>query len=144
MNDHNPRRIGKDAFAKLCSSVKAFPKMMAVRGIVVDSDNVIIGGTQRYRACVANVMTEVTSEWMKHADGFTEDERRRFIIADNAPEGLAGEWDFDMLANNFDVSELIAAGFSEEELTGMLDGTDGDDEEDPDRCPTCGRVILTE
>jgi hypothetical protein len=118
LNDSNPRRISKEAFAKLCASVKAFPKMMTVRGIVVDKDGIIIGGTQRYRACVANGMKEVPASWVKRAEDFTAEERRRFIIADNAPEGIAGEWDMDLLANEWDMAELLAAGFEEEDLLG--------------------------
>jgi ParB-like chromosome segregation protein Spo0J len=103
LNDRNPRTIGKEAFEKLRESIKRFPKMMAVRGIVVDADGIVIGGTQRYRACVANGMKEVPSSWVQMADDFTESERRQFIIADNAP---FGEWNWDMLANEGDAGLL--------------------------------------
>jgi len=125
LNERNPREISKDAFVKLCKSIRQFPKMMAIRGIVVDEQGLIIGGTQRYRACVANGMTDVPKEWILYAKDFSDEERRRFIIADNAPGGLSGDWNMDLLANEWDIDELIGAGFDEGELIGF------DNKDDP-------------
>jgi len=119
LNERNPREISKDAFVKLCKSIRQFPKMMAIRGIVVDEQGLIIGGTQRYRACVANGMTDVPKEWILYAKDFSDEERRRFIIADNAPGGLSGDWNMDLLANEWDIDELVGAGFDEGELIGF-------------------------
>lgn len=46
---------------------------------------------------------DIPDEWVKRADDLTEDEARRFIIADNV--GF-GEHDWEMLANEWDVEEL--------------------------------------
>ena len=144
LNDRNPRTISKKAFTKLCESIKQFPKMMEVRGIVVDEQGIVIGGTQRYRACAANGMKEVPTSWILRAEDFTEQERKRFIIADNAPGGMVGIWDMDLLANEWDIGELIIAGFDEEELTGLIvpDDNKAIDEDDmadtKNECPKCG------
>lgn len=153
LNDRNPRTIDKDSFAKLCESIKAFPKMMAVRGIVVDKDGIVIGGTQRYRACVALGMTEIPAAWVKRAEDFTEAERQRFIIADNAPDGVSGSWDWDLLANDFDRNLLVEWGFKESQLGDDVapptgDGNSGSGEggegKDECKCPTCGNKHLRE
>jgi hypothetical protein len=49
----------------------------------------------------------VPNEWVKSAESLTEEEQRRFIIADNV--GF-GEHDWDMLANEWDAVELEAWG----------------------------------
>ena len=145
LNEKNPRTITKDAFEKLCSSVQKFPKMMALRGIVVDKDDVVIGGTQRYRACLALGMKEIPTSWVKDAKALTAQERKRFIIADNAPDGAAGAWDFDMLANEWEVEQLKDFGFQEWEL-GIgkdFDRVDASEQsrldiKKPTICPKCG------
>ncbi len=103
LNKSNPRFIKDDKFKRLCNSIKEFPKMMDLRPIVIDNENVIIGGNMRFRALKELGYKEVPDNWVKRADELTEDEKRRFIISDNA--GF-GEWDMDILANEWDASEL--------------------------------------
>lgn len=57
----------------------------------------------RYRVLQDLGYKEIPDEWVKHADELTEDEKRRFIIADNV--GF-GDWDWDELANSWDLKEL--------------------------------------
>lgn len=49
LNDSNPRTIQDEKFALLVNSVLAFPKMMAIRPIVLDGKKVL-GGNMRRRA----------------------------------------------------------------------------------------------
>lgn len=49
-NPNNPRVIKDAAFEKLCNSIKEFPKMMALRPIVVDGNNMVLGGNMRLKA----------------------------------------------------------------------------------------------
>ncbi len=49
----------------------------------------------------------IPDDWVSFADDFTTEELREFLIKDNAN---FGEFDFDMLANNFDVDFLLDAG----------------------------------
>ena len=49
-NPNNPRVIRDDKFRKLCKSITDFPEMMEKRPIVIDEDNMILGGNQRFAA----------------------------------------------------------------------------------------------
>lgn len=103
LNPNNPRVIKDEKFAKLVKSITEFPKMMALRPIVINNDNVVLGGNMRLKALKEIGYKEIPDEWVKRADDLTEDEARRFIIADNV--GF-GEHDWEMLANEWDVEEL--------------------------------------
>ena len=102
-NPNNPRVVRDERFEKLCKSIAEFPKMMSLRPIVVDADNVVLGGNMRLRALQHLKFKEVPDNWIRRADDLTEDEQRRFIIADNV--GF-GEWDWSTLANEWEAEEL--------------------------------------
>jgi len=106
-NPNNPRVIKDEKFNKLVNSIKEFPKMMELRPMVINSDNIVLGGNMRLKALKELGYKEIPDEWVKSADELTEDEQRRFIIADNV--GF-GEHDWDMLANEWDVEELAEWG----------------------------------
>lgn len=99
-NPSNPRVIKDDKFKKLVKSIKDFPKMLEVRPIVVDKDYVVLGGNMRLRACQEAGLKEVPVIVL---DNFTEKEQREFIIKDNVGYG---EWDWDVIANEWDVEAL--------------------------------------
>lgn len=103
LNPNNPRFIRDDKFSKLVNSIKEFPKMMELRPIIVDNDMMILGGNMRYRALKELNYKEIPDTWIKKASELTEDERKRFIIADNIQQG---EWDFDILANEWEAQDL--------------------------------------
>lgn len=94
--ENNPRQIKKDDFERLKKSVQSFPQMLDIREIVVDENNRILGGHQRVKALLANGETEVN---VKVVEGLSEEEKREFVIRDNIQNG---EWDFDVLANEWD------------------------------------------
>jgi len=100
MNPNNPRVIKDDKFAKLVRSIQEFPKMLEIRPIVVNSDMIVLGGNMRLKACKEAGLKEVP---IILADNLTEDEQKQFIIKDNV--GF-GEWDWDMLANEWDQEVL--------------------------------------
>jgi len=106
-NPNNPRIIKDEKFAKLKKSIEEFPKMMALRPMVLDENNIILGGNMRFKALKELGYKEVPNEWIKSAKDLTEDEIRRFIIVDNV--GF-GDHDWDMLANEWDVTELTEWG----------------------------------
>lgn len=110
-NDRNPRKISDAALAKLCESIQRDPQFMDLRPIVVDEVNVILGGNQRYAACLKLGKTEVPASWVKRAVGLTPEQRKRFVVVDNAPEGMAGEWDIDLLKMDWELPELGDLGF---------------------------------
>ena len=103
INKANPRLIKDDRFRKLVKSIKEFPKMLELRPIVIDEDGTILGGNMRYRALKELGYKEIPDNWVKKASELTDEEKRRFIIEDNV--GF-GEWDMDMLANEWDTEEL--------------------------------------
>jgi hypothetical protein len=99
-NPKNPRIIKDDKFEKLVRSIKEFPKMLEIRPIVVNDDMIVLGGNMRLKACKAAGLKEVP---IIKASELTEDEQKQFIIKDNVS---GGEWDWDMLANEWEVEEL--------------------------------------
>lgn len=99
-NPNNPRVIKDDKFKKLVKSIQEFPKMMELRPIVVNDDMVVLGGNMRLKACKELGLKEVP---VIKASDLTEDQQRQFIIKDNI--GF-GEWDWDLLANEWDAQEL--------------------------------------
>lgn len=96
----NPRTISKKDFATLKKSLKDFPSMLEVREIVVDENGVILGGNQRYKGLMALGKTKVK---VKKVTGWTDEEKREFVIKDNIANG---EWDTDRLANEWDKTKL--------------------------------------
>lgn len=111
-NERNPRKISDPAFEKLCRSIRRDPRFMELRPIIVDEENVIMGGNQRYHACRKIGKTKVPKSWVRVAADLTETQRRRFVLLDNSPEGMAGYWDFDVLQADYNVAELEDAGFA--------------------------------
>jgi hypothetical protein len=104
LNPNNPRLIKDDKFAKLVKSVKEFPEMLDIRPIVVNSDMIILGGNMRYKACKEAGLKEIP---VIIAEGLTEQQQKEFLIKDNVS---GGEWDWDMLANEWDDEKLVEWG----------------------------------
>jgi hypothetical protein len=106
-NPNNPRVIKNDRFDKLVKSIQDFPKMLELRPMVVNEDNILLGGNMRLKALQHLKYTEIPSTWVRKAEDLTEDEQRQFIVKDNV--GF-GEWDWEMLANSWDSEELSEWG----------------------------------
>jgi site-specific DNA-methyltransferase (adenine-specific) len=81
--------------------------MLSLRPMVIDENNVVLGGNMRLRALQELGFTDVEEAWVKRSSDLTEDEKKRFIIADNV---AFGEWDWDTLANDWEVVDLEAWG----------------------------------
>jgi hypothetical protein len=126
-NPNNPRVIKDFKFKKLVKSIKEFPEMLKLRPIVVDENNIILGGNMRYKACLELKHDTI---WAVQADDLTEKQKKQFVIKDNA--GF-GEWDWDILANDWDTKDLKDWGIDvwqpEEAVDySILDDIDLDDE----------------
>jgi len=104
VNPNNPRIIKDEKFEKLVQSIKEFPDMLKYRPIVVDENNVILGGNMRFKACKAAKLKQVH---VMKASELTEAQKREFIIKDNVS---GGEWDWAMLQNEWDTEQLDAWG----------------------------------
>lgn len=103
VNEDNPRYIRDDKFEKLVKSIKDFPEMLDVREVVINKEHVILGGNMRYKAAVEAGLKEIP---VKIVD-WSEEKQKEFIIKDNTS---GGEWDWDILANQYDPLELEEYG----------------------------------
>jgi ParB-like chromosome segregation protein Spo0J len=65
---------------------------------------VVLGGNMRLRACKEAGLKEIP---IIKADTLTPEQQSEFIIKDNVS---GGEWDWDMLANEWNAEELDAWG----------------------------------
>lgn len=121
-NVNNPRLIKDENFQKLVRSIQEFPEMLEARPIVVNPDMIVLGGNMRLKACKAAGLTEAPV----YVASWEESKANAFIIKDNVGYG---EWDWDILANEWDAVELEEWGLDvwtpEEEPTEGL--TDPDD-----------------
>lgn len=137
-NDSNPRVINKHKFQKLVNSVKEFPEMLSLRPIVVDKDNVILGGNMRYKACKELGMKEV---YIIQAENLDSKQAEQFIIKDNV--GF-GEWDWDILANDWDVKELEDWGLDGFPFEDLNEEPNNEKEKETNTCEVCGKNINNE
>ncbi|QDP52939.1 MAG: hypothetical protein Tp165SUR256671_20 [Prokaryotic dsDNA virus sp.] len=103
-NPKNPRIIKNDKYKKLVKSIQEFPEMLKLRPIVVDENMMVLGGNMRLKACKEAGMKEV---WIDIAEGLTDEQKDEFIVKDNV--GF-GEWEWDMLANEWDSVKLAEWG----------------------------------
>jgi len=109
-NPKNPRFIKDDKFRKLVKSIQEFPQMLELRPIVVDENNIVLGGNMRLKACKEAGLKEV---YIVKAENLSEEQKNEFIVKDNV--GF-GEWDWDMLANTFEAEQLEDWGLDVPEL----------------------------
>ena len=133
-NPNNPRIIKDEKFNKLVKSISQFPKMMQLRPLVINQDNIVLGGNMRLKALKELGYKEIPNEWVKNAADLSEEEQRRFIIADNV--GF-GDHDWELLKAEWDVDELNDWGLDipdfevEEELEAVEDDFDAEPPEEP-------------
>jgi hypothetical protein len=124
-NPNNPRIIKDDKFKKLVKSIQDFPQMLELRPIVIDENNIVLGGNMRLKACIEAGLTDVP---VKQAKDLTKEQKKEFIVKDNVGYG---EWDWDDLANNWDeqlltewgldIPNFDAGGFSDQNKELSLD-----------------------
>lgn len=104
-NPNNPRLVKDDKFKKLVKSIQDFPEMLDKRPIIVNEDMIVLGGNMRLKACNEAGLKEVpiiVANW-------NEEQQRAFIIKDNLGYG---EWDWDIIANEWDADELNEWGLN--------------------------------
>ena len=136
-NKSNPRYIRDNNFKKLVKSIKEFPEMLEKRPIIVDENMVALGGNMRLKAAKAAGLFEI---YIIVAEGWSEKQKQEFIIKDNV--GF-GDWDWDILANEWDVKALNDWGLHLPEFDTVdmeLDEPETNDSEE-EKCPECGRKL---
>ena len=98
-----------------------FPEMLELRPMVVDEDMIVLGGNMRLRACMELGIQEVP---VVKALGLTEEQKKEFVIKDNA---AFGEWDWDLLANEWEITDLsdwgldIPASYFDDDVEPVFD-----------------------
>jgi ParB-like chromosome segregation protein Spo0J len=106
-NPNNPRLIKDDKFKKLVQSIKDFPEMLEKRPIVcvTDTDGMLypLGGNMRLKALQELKFKDIPDTWITMADDWNIEQKKEFTIKDNV--GF-GEWDWNMLANEWDAEQL--------------------------------------
>lgn len=121
-NPNNPRTIDNDALEKLMRSISQFPEMMEKRPMicVTDTDGKLfpLGGNMRLKAIKKLGMKEIPDNWIMLADDWTKEQRKEFVIKDNAS---LGSWNFEALVDGWDIEELEEWG---------VDTSGWDDEEE--------------
>lgn len=133
-NPNNPRVLRDEKFQKLKQSITEFPKMLSLRPMVIDENNVVLGGNMRLRALQELGFTDIDEAWVKRSSDLTEEEKKRFIIADNV---AFGEWDWDTLANDWEVVDLEAWGM---EIPQFDEGNDEDLEDLSDKIKSMFKI----
>jgi len=120
----NPAQIGKDEAKRLEESLTEFGQ---IQTIAISPTNEIYDGHQRQAVWGASrkfgkdyeVDVRVSSREL------TEQERKKLVIY--LRKSTVGEFDFDILANNWDFDELIDWGFKSWELGDVIGGPDTND-----------------
>ncbi len=144
--ERNPRKITKDQMDKLCKSITDDPDFLSSRPILVnhtDGKYIVYAGNQRVRAAKMLKMKGIPCIVEVNLD---PEIMRKRVILDNKS---FGEWDFDILANEWDINVLIDCGFDANELIGPI-GNDKEAESDPKgkkakdqaKCPSCGHEFI--
>ena len=116
--DRNPRQHSDAQIDQLANAIKSWGWTMPV---LVDETNEIIAGHGRVLAAVRLGLVDVP---VMVAHGWSEDQKRAYVIADNKL-AMNASWDIDLLrleltdlqAAHIDVAEL---GFSPKELENAL------------------------
>lgn len=110
----------------MIKSLREFPKMLNLRPLVIDKNNVVIGGNMRLKALKELGYEEVP---VLSAEDLTPDEIKRFVVVDNLP---FGQWDYDVLGADYGLDELEGMGFDTKEI-GLDLGYDEKDDDVPDK-----------
>jgi hypothetical protein len=88
--------------------------MLDARPLVINKDNIILGGNMRFKASKEAGLKEVP---VKIVD-WSEEKQREFIIKDNIS---GGDWDWDQLANEWDVQDLDEWGLDVPDFAGDVE-----------------------
>ena len=134
-NPNNPRIIKDNKFKQLVKSIQDFPQMLELRPIVIDENNMVLGGNMRLKACIEAGLNDVP---VIHANNLSEAQKKEFIVKDNVGYG---EWEWDALANEWNIEDLDNWGldipaFANNDIDQPKDNAVGGT-----TCPNCGVTL---
>lgn len=104
----NPRQLSKDQMKQLEQSIETYG---LIDKPIINTDNTIIGGHQRVNILKSKKITEVEC-WVPERE-LNQHEIDECNIRLNKN---TGEWDFDVLANEWDIPDLVNWGFKLDDL----------------------------
>jgi len=133
-NPNNPRLIKDYKFKQLVKSIQDFPQMLELRPIVIDENNMVLGGNMRLKACIEAGMTDVP---VIHANNLSEAQKKEFIVKDNVGYG---EWEWDALANEWNIEDLDNWGLDIPAFTNDIEQPK-DNAIGGATCPNCGVTL---
>lgn len=134
VNPNNPRTISQDKADKLLTSILQFPKMLSLRPIVIDADNISLGGNMRLYQLnrilelddeeldfylggkldelrpmweEIRATQKIPSAWIKKASELSDKEKEEFIIKDNIGFGA---WDWEAIDSGWNKEEVVSWG----------------------------------
>ena len=107
----NPRQIKRAEARRLVASVDEFGQ---VETLAIGPGDTVYNGHQRLNVLMAEHGPDFEVDVRVSSRPLSEKEREKLTVY--LHRGAAGSWDFDLLANEFDVDELIEWGFDYKEL----------------------------
>jgi len=142
--ERNPRLIKEDQAKRLEESYDSFGQ---VETIAIGPDSEVYNGHQRLSVLMAKHGGEYEVACRQSDQALTEKQREKLTAY--LHRGTTGDWNWDMLANEWDLDDLLEWGFDESELIGWEKDTPEapeEEEEEPSRnreitCPNCGHVF---
>jgi len=139
INPKNPQIF--DDLSKLEKSIKDFPKMMKLRPLIYDPKTMIILGGNKRLICLKNMgYKDIPDEWLKSADELTEQEKQRFVLADNI---MFGEFDIDKLNLHFPDFDFDDLGLDLSDSLKDIDKLKFEDSEgDPDESNSFSTEVI--
>lgn len=108
-HNKNPRTLSKEDASQLKKSISKFGLIDLP---IVTKDNRVIGGHQRLNVMRTMGITSVNC-WVPESDTLTDDDIDELNIRLNKNQG---DWDWDILANEWDVNNLVEWGFKDEDF----------------------------
>lgn len=117
LKDHpsNPRTLSKASYDEL---IKSFKEFDYVELVAIDTENTILAGHQRIHIMKDLGWLDKEIEVRFPSRKLTEKESKKYLLRSNKN---IGDWDFDLLANDFQLEELLDVGFTENELIGNFE-----------------------
>ncbi len=104
LNPKNPRTITAERRRKLRESLERNPRFMELRGLILDDDNMLVAGNQRFTVLVEDLgYEEIPEEWITRAKDYTEEELREFVVLDNI---TFGQFDYELLQQDYNLEEV--------------------------------------